>query len=136
MDAKQFIIDEIAVLESGDVDGVCSMFAEDCVYIDVTLPGEVHGRAGIREVCEAIYAAFADVRLENTRLIAEGRTVVGLFDIVGTHVGEVLGYPPTGQRIRFSACSVFDLNETNDQIVQETYYHDAVGLAAQLAGRA
>jgi predicted ester cyclase len=125
VDAKQFIVDEIAVFESGDVDGVCSMFAE-----------EVRGRAGVREVCEALYGAFADIRLENTRLIAEGHSVVGQFDIVATHAGPALGHAPTGRRIRFRACSVFDLNETNDQIVRETYYHDAIGLAAQLAGRA
>jgi steroid delta-isomerase-like uncharacterized protein len=136
VDAKQFILDEIAVVESGDVDGVCSMFADDCVYVDVTQAEELHGREAIREICEMLFGAFPDLRLEHTRLLAEGHTVVGQFDIVGTHAGEIMGYPPTGHRIRFRACSVFDLNETNDQIVRETFYHDAVGLAAQLAGQA
>jgi steroid delta-isomerase-like uncharacterized protein len=136
MDPKQFIIDEIAVLESGDIDGVCSMFAEDCVYVDVTTAEVVHGRDGIRRVCEMIYGAFSDIRLENMRLIAEGHTVVGEFDIVATHTGELMGFAPTGRQVRFRACSVFDLNDSNDQIMKETYYHDAVGLPAQLAGRA
>jgi steroid delta-isomerase-like uncharacterized protein len=136
VDPKQFIVDEIAVFESGDIDGVCSMFAEDCAYIDVTTAEVVCGRDGIRRVCETLYAAFSDIRLENTRLIAEGHTVVGQFDIVAAHIGELLGFAPTGRRLRFRACSVFDLNDSDDQILKETYYHDPVGLAAQLAGHA
>jgi steroid delta-isomerase-like uncharacterized protein len=134
LDAKRFIIDEIAAMEAGDIDVVCSMFAEDCALIDVTTSEVVHGRAGIRRICETTYEAFSDLRHENMRLIGEGHTVVGQFEIVATHTGELLGYAPTGRRLRFRACSVFDLNESNDQIEKETYYHDAVGLAAQLKG--
>lgn len=42
--------------------------------------------------------SFPDFRMEIVSLIEEGDTVVAHFRCTGTHLGEWLGVPPTGQR--------------------------------------
>jgi predicted ester cyclase len=42
--------------------------------------------------------AFPDFRMEIVTLVEEGDTVVAHFRCSGTHLGEWLGVPPTGQR--------------------------------------
>src|SRR5215212_495704 len=43
-------------------------------------------------------ASFPDVHMEVIELIAEGDTVVGRFTCSGTHLGDWLGYAPSGRR--------------------------------------
>ena len=50
-------------------------------------------------------AAFPDFTMEIVDLIAENEVVVGHFKCFGAHIGDWLGVPPTGGRLRASTRS-------------------------------
>jgi predicted ester cyclase len=64
-------------------------------------------------------ASFPDVQMEIIDLIAEGDTVVGRFTCSGTHLGDWLGYGPTGRR--FEAVDEVGIYRLHDGRIVETW---------------
>ena len=78
--------------------------------------------------------SFPDVRMEVIELIAEGDAVVGRFACSGTHLGDWLGYAPTGRR--FEAVDEVSIYRFRDGRIVETWgLEDNVGLLEQLGLR-
>ena len=76
-------------------------------------------------------ASFPDVHMEVVELIAEGDTVVGRFTCSGTHLGEWLGYAPTGRR--FEAVDEVSIYRFRDgRIVESWGLEDNLGRLEQL----
>jgi hypothetical protein len=79
-------------------------------------------------------ASFPDVHMEEVDLIAEDDRVVGRFTCSGTHLGEWLGYPPTGRRFEaIDEVSIYCLR--NGRIVEAWALEDNLGRLEQLGLR-
>jgi hypothetical protein len=79
-------------------------------------------------------ASFPDVHMQVIELIAEGDTVVGRFTCSGTHLGDWLGYAPTGRR--FEAVDEVGIYHVRDGRIVETWgLEDNVGRLEQLGLR-
>jgi len=79
-------------------------------------------------------ASFPDMRMEIVDLIAEGDRVVGRFACSATHLGDWLGYPPTGRRFeRIAEVYIFRLRE--GRIVHAWGLEDTLGRLEQLGLR-
>jgi predicted ester cyclase len=63
--------------------------------------------------------SFPDVQMEVVDLIAEGDKVVGRFTCSGTHLGNWLGYAPTGRR--FEAVDEVGIYHFRDGRIVETW---------------
>lgn len=70
--------------------------------IDEVYAPSPDGHAGIRQMVQAFRAAFPDLVLTIERQIAEGDQVATRYTSQGTHRGELLGIPPTGEELTFS----------------------------------
>ena len=55
----------------------------------------------------AFQEAFPDLELTIDEMIAEGDTVVKVWTVKGTHQGEVMGIPATGNTVNFSGFSKY-----------------------------
>lgn len=105
---------------------------------------------GAMDVIESLYApalapearawiapfrvSFPDVHMEVVELIAEGDNVVGRFTCSGTHLGEWLGYAPTGRR--FEAIDEVSIYRFRDGRIVETWgLEDNLGRLEQLGLR-
>jgi len=78
--------------------------------------------------------SFPDVHMEVIELIAEGDTVVGRFTCSGTHLGDWLGYAPTGRR--FEAVDEVGIYRVRDGRIVETWgLEDTLGRLEQLGLR-
>jgi hypothetical protein len=78
--------------------------------------------------------SFPDVSMEVIELIAEGDTVVGRFTCSGTHLGDWLGYAPTGRR--FEAVDEVGIYRVRDGRIVETWgLEDNLGRLEQLGLR-
>jgi predicted ester cyclase len=79
-------------------------------------------------------ASFPDVHMEVIELIAEGDTVVGRFTCSGTHLGNWLGYAPTGRR--FEAVDEVGIYHFRGGRIVETWgIEDNLGRLEQLGLR-
>jgi ketosteroid isomerase-like protein len=76
-------------------------------------------------------ASFPDVHMEVVDLVAEGDQVVGRFVCSATHLGEWLGYAPTGRRFeRVDEVSIFRLRD--GRIVHAWSLEDTMSRLRQL----
>jgi predicted ester cyclase len=76
-------------------------------------------------------ASFPDVHMEVIELIAEGDTVAGRFTCSGAHLGDWLGYAPTGRR--FEVVDEVGIYRVRDgRIVQIWGLEDNLGRLEQL----
>ena len=79
-------------------------------------------------------ASFPDMFMEVIELIGEDDTVVGRFICSGTHLGEWLGYAPTGRRFEaVDEVSIYRLNE--GKIIHTWGLEDNLGRLEQLGLR-
>jgi predicted ester cyclase len=75
--------------------------------------------------------SFLDVHMEIVELIAEDDKVVGRFTCSATHLGEWLGYAPTGRRFeRVDEVSIFRFR--GGRIVHAWSLEDTLGRLQQL----
>lgn len=78
--------------------------------------------------------SFPDVHMEVVDVIAEGDKVVGRFTCSGTHLGDWLGYTPTGRR--FEAVDEVAIYRVRDSRIVETWgIEDTLGRLEQLGLR-
>jgi predicted ester cyclase len=98
--AFQRFFDEVAM--GGNlalIDELCSVnFVEH-----EEMPGMTPGRAGVHEFFSMIRAAFPDLHVTVDHMLAEGDKVVAAVRWSGTHQGEFMGVPASGNQVSFTS---------------------------------
>jgi steroid delta-isomerase-like uncharacterized protein len=88
------------------------------------------GLEGRKMFYGAFVAAFPDIHLQITELVAEGDKLVTSWTAHGTHQGELMGIPATGKSVTVSGIAI-DRFE-NGQSVEHWEVFDQMGLMQQL----
>lgn len=114
----------------GNLDLADELVADNSLYYDPGTPGQYHGAAGTRQIVALYRAAFPDVHYHITHLIAEDDEVVYRWEARGTHLGELLGIPPTGRQGNVSGIAI--LRFDNGRIVEKWLNWDSLGLMQQI----
>ena len=95
-----------ALYTRGDLSAVDRYLAED--YVDHNPPmGVSPDREGWRTAGGMIRAACPDWHSDLHRLVAEGDIVAEHFTASGTHLGTLLGVPPTGRTLTLHGVNIF-----------------------------
>ena len=95
--------------------------------------GDVYdGEAEVRAYFAETRAAFPDQRNELIALHHADDAVIVEFDLLGTHEGELRGFPPTGKSFRTRMCAFFFFEPGTDRIVCERVYFDQASIIQQL----
>lgn len=95
-----------ALYTRGDLSAVDRYLAED--YVDHNPPmGVSPDREGWRTAGRMIRAACPDWHSDLHRLVAEGDIVAEHFTASGTHLGTLLGVPPTGRTLTLRGVNIF-----------------------------
>jgi steroid delta-isomerase-like uncharacterized protein len=74
--------------------------------------------------------AFPDQRHDNVRLHHTDDAVIAEFDLLGTHLGELMGIPPTGKTFRCPVIAIFFFD--GEKIAIERIYFDTMTIMSQL----
>lgn len=90
------------------------------------------GSDEVNEYYRTSRAAFPDQHNEHAVLTAAEDAVVAEFDLVGTHLGELAGFAPTGRTFRCRMCALFLFEPGGDLIVGERVYFDQGTIIRQL----
>ena len=89
-----------------DVALIAAQHADTCL-MDSHVAGRVTGRAAIRQVYEAWFAAFPDSSLASDAVLIDQEHIVELAMQSGTDTGGFLGLPPTGRPFRLPIVWLF-----------------------------
>ncbi len=112
------------------MDRYMDTFTEDLVWEGDSLPAPVVGPAAAAETMSVFYTAFPDLHFEVQREFASGDQGVICWRVTGTHQGDFLGIPPTGQRVEYNACAVFQVRDS--KIARTWTYLDSGHILRQL----
>jgi steroid delta-isomerase-like uncharacterized protein len=114
-----------------DLGAAYDVYSDDVVFQRVPFPPVVGKEANMQADADTL-DAFDDVRSTIDAVIVEGDTAALRWTWEGTHTGTLpsLGIPATGQRVRFSGCSVYHFRD--GKIVQQWEYGDLLGFLQQL----
>jgi len=98
-------------------------------------PGLPSGIEGIKILQVAFFAAFPDLQLTITWMVAEDDMVVAHYTATGTHQGEMAGIAPTGKRVSFTGMD--GIRIVDGKFVEHWGNMDEMALMGQLgaAGR-
>jgi steroid delta-isomerase-like uncharacterized protein len=118
-----------------DREGVVDTYTENCELVDLALGQTEHGPEFLRRYADSLYHAFPDAQVAVERLVSEGNVVAVGMRFTGTHSGEFLGKPASGNRIDWPSASFFELDEPSGRISREIYYYDLASLERQLDGQ-
>jgi predicted ester cyclase len=88
------------------------------------------GPGARRKLYETFYREIPDARAEVLDVVAEGDKVVLLDRFGGTHRGEFLGRPGTGDRIEWIAVHIYTIRD--GKILEDAVMTDALAVTQQL----
>jgi steroid delta-isomerase-like uncharacterized protein len=123
----------VELYNTGDLDGVMDLYADDAVQI---MPdGTFEGRSAIRERLAKELTAFPDVRHRFTSYVEQDDAFADEWIFVGTHTGPLVladgtELPPTGKRVEVRGMELVELRD--GKIVVDNLYYDNLAVAGQL----
>jgi steroid delta-isomerase-like uncharacterized protein len=115
----------------GNLDVVDEIYAPNAVAHDPNSPEEIRGPEAIKQLASMFRSAFPDMQVTVEDQIAEGDKVVTRYTVRGTHQGELMGIPPTGNRME-QITGIYMSRISGGKIVEEWYNYDALGMMQQL----
>jgi len=128
---NEAVIDRVLVLiDERNLDEAFELYALDYIYHGPA--GDLGGRDGIRGLWEVFLAGFPDLHSTVLDTISEGNKVVLRWRIDGTHTGDFLGVPPSGNKIALDVTEIFRVE--NGQLVEAWDQWDRLGLMQQIGG--
>ena len=83
----------------------------DVSFIGPVTPDGIHGLEAFKRFAEAWYRGFPDRHFELVEEWDAGDRIATMFRITGTHGGEFLGQPPTGNTIDVTVMNCFRADE-------------------------
>ena len=122
-------LEEIVSAE-GNLDVADDIIAPNYVGHDPVSPEDVRGPEGVKEFASMYHNAFPDVQLSVEQQLAEGDWVATRWVANGTHLGELMGIAPTGNRVTVAGTSIVRIV---DGKIEETWdNYDALGIMQQI----
>jgi steroid delta-isomerase-like uncharacterized protein len=98
------------VFESGDIDAVSLMMAED--FVDhAPWPGHPGTREGFQAGAREMRVAFPDLVVEPVKMIEEDDKVAVVVRITGTQHGEFMGHAATGRGFEIEGVDILRVKD-------------------------
>jgi steroid delta-isomerase-like uncharacterized protein len=130
-DHKALVQDLYDALVPGvDVSAVIDRYFADDFVENEAFPGQDDSRETPKQMFTMVFAAFPDFRATVHDIIVDGDKAAVRLTFSGTHQGEFMGVPASGNRAEFS---VIDIHEfRGDKIVAHWGVTDMAALMAQI----
>lgn len=122
--------DEVFTADNLNIAAIDRYLAEN--FIGHDLPPGLNGRAGYKKFVGMFAASFSQITpIEAHQLISSGDKVAVRWSSSGTHTGEFMGIPATGQWITLKGIDIFRLAE--GKIVDLWQEMDLLGILQQIS---
>ena len=103
------------MINERDTSQFSQVFSQD--YLLVSTAGTFEGLPAVEGVMSAVYTALPDVHYELDELLIDGNKAVLRYTYTGTHLGDFLGIPATGNTV---TCSGLEIDVIEDGHIVET----------------
>ena len=124
----QRFVDE--VFNRGNLDVVDEIFAPVYVGHTAGLLEQTLGPEGVKEFVGLYRSAFPDLHTTIEDIVAEGDKVAYRWTAVGTHRGELLGVPPSNNRVELTGITIERIED--GRIVETWNNFDQLGMMRQI----
>jgi steroid delta-isomerase-like uncharacterized protein len=114
------------IFARGELDAADAILAPDFIWHSDVPPGQ----EGVKTYASTLRSAFPDLTLTADRVAADGDRVAIMWTLRGTHQGEFLGAPATGNSISTQGIDIYRI--ANGQIAEIWTVGDDLGLLFQL----
>ena len=114
-------------------DTLNGFYAPDCIFH--YLPPGFEGLTGLKQFYDIYLSGYSD--LQNRllgELVAEGDLVVAMWEMTGTHTGELRGFSGTGARLRLTGIDVMRI--ADGKVVERWQEANHLGILQQLQAAA
>ena len=119
----------VDAFNEGDLDAVDELLTDSYVRHDPNSP-DVRGPEEEKQFIAMYRSAFPDLHFSVEDIVAEGEKVATRVGISATHEGELLGIPPSGRRLSFTAMELYRLE--GGKIAEQWVNVDTLGMMQQL----
>lgn len=120
------------VFAGGDLDVIAQLFDPNYVEHDPASDEEIRGHDGVRRDLSIYQSALSDLEITVDDQVAEGDRVATRATMRATHVEELLGVPPTGNRVRVTGIVLHRVS--GGKLVEGWWNWDTLGLLQQIGG--
>jgi steroid delta-isomerase-like uncharacterized protein len=114
----------------GNLDVVDEIVASDYVLHDPAIPDEIRGSEGVKGFVQMYRNAYPDTDITVEDQIAEGDNVVTRWTARGTHQGELMGIPPSGNRVEVTGITIDRFS--GGMFAESWTNYDALGMMQQI----
>jgi predicted SnoaL-like aldol condensation-catalyzing enzyme len=116
-----------AAFEANDANALDGLVDE--TYID-HLPGQAAGRDSLKKYISTLHRGISGLSIPILHIVAEGDKVAVLNKVLGFHTGDLLGHPPSGNRIDVLAFQLYRL--VDGRLAEHWEVADFATLTSQL----
>lgn len=106
------------LFNAGDITVAAQILHPDISFLGPITPDGIHGLEAFEQFARAWYAGFPDRHFEVLDEWTAQSAIATRFHITGTHLGEFLGRPPTGNAIAVTAMNVMRIRGGKIHAVQ------------------
>jgi steroid delta-isomerase-like uncharacterized protein len=114
------------VMNQRNLDALDEIYTPDFVDHDPAMPEDVRGLEGAREFYGMYQSAFPDAQITIEGQLGEGDMVATRWTARGTHQGELLGVPPSGNWVEVSGITISRIE--GGKVAEEWNNYDALGM--------
>jgi steroid delta-isomerase-like uncharacterized protein len=118
------------VWNSGDLEACVSIFSPDYVGHLPGMTAPVRGPAEFRQLVDVYRTAFPDVHLSVEDVLGAQDRVVVRWVSRGTHLGPMMGMPPSGRKMEIMGISIFRI--ADGLVAEEWEGFDTMSMMQQL----
>jgi len=108
--------------DNRDIEGLMSTLTEDCVYELAQTGHQWHGKPGATQFYTELLTAFPDIHFDLQNIVIGPQGVFEEAHVTGTHKGEWLDNPPTGEPIEFDVIIFFPWDPDKKKFKGERVY--------------
>jgi steroid delta-isomerase-like uncharacterized protein len=120
---------EMRALNAQDLDKHLAYMTNDVVYDGVPAPPPMQKEA-YRAFLELYFQGFPDLLNNEQRILCAGNICVGEWIATGTHLGDFMGIPPTGNEVQNPNLIIVEFD--GDKIKKIIHYLDMAAVMVQL----
>lgn len=119
----------ISGMNARDIAIIDRLFDENYVEHNPA-PGFAAGIQGLKDIMEAFFSGFPDLKLTTNQMIAEGDIVCAAMATEGTQSGEFMGIPASGKKI--SVTDMHMVRVVDGKVVEHCIMADSTAMMQQL----